>query len=122
MMGGKSVTKEYVNIKGSTFPTNGVVNNRNSLFAYVNARQDAGTMIHFAFDVSNVPDTVTHIDIVQQNINSDANRVARHYPPFSHIDDEFTLTRFIDYMTIFFSENVSNVSITNIVLEKIIIT
>lgn len=112
--------RQYVDIIRGTFPVNGVVSGRNSMYIYTTESQPAGTDIHLSFDVANVPASVTYIHIGQTTTDHETNRVAVIEPPFSHVDVEFTTTRAITFVSLFFSENVTDVPVTNIVLEKII--
>ena len=120
MMGASVPPRQYVNIFQNTFPVNGVVSGRNSMYIYTTESQPVGTDIHLSFDIANVPASVTYIHINQSTMDLVATRVAVIEPPFSHVDVEFTTTRAITYVSLFFSENVTDVPVTNIVLEKII--
>lgn len=120
MMGASVPPRQYVDIFKNTFPANGVVSGRNTMFIYTTGSQSAGTDIHLSLDIANVPASVTYIHICQTNMDVVDTRVAVIEPPFSHVDVEFTTTRAITFVTLFFSENVTDVPVTNIVLEKII--
>lgn len=113
-------TEQYVDIFKNTFPADGIVDNRNNMYIYTKEAVPAGTQIHLSFNVSNIPNTVTYINVGQATTDNAAYRVASFSPPFDIVDVEFTTTRNCTFFSVFFSENVTNVPVTAIKLEKII--
>lgn len=119
MMRSGATPKEYVDIFRSTFPTNGNTSGRNYLYIYTNGTIPSGTEIHLSFALSEIPSSLTYIKVSQTNSETAANIVAAFYPSFDNLDAEFTISRNILYITLFFSENVT-LQVSQIVLQKIV--
>ena len=115
--GRRGASHEYVDIFLRTF---GIpINNRNYFFIYVKEAVSSGSTVHLSFTSPNMPNSVTWMHVSQSNADTDAARVATVNAPVDNIDITFTTTMNVpNYFGVFFSEALSGVQITDIVLEK----
>lgn len=110
--------KEYIDVYKKMFPANGLISSRNNFIIYLKETVANGTDIHVAFTLSNVPDTVTNVTI--RTASSPVATIETVYPPLGTIDVEATMDRNSNMLYVYFSETVSGVQVSSMVVEKII--